>query len=386
MAALSKADASSTGLATLIDASNNSSRTSSAYATIAYHTARILIAQGKKADARRLIDEMLDNGDQLPLSARNSFLALRLTFAETLEDFLRYSLRKPFAFDFGGQTGTIEEIIAEQKKWYDPENQTQSREAYEAEIDEQYRREREWQGRMMFDAETIDVFNQHFPTAALVEVMRSPALPDYLRERFAVAIWMRAFLLNDIDLMVKATPELARYHPEFEPFLTKITNARNPAARNNAALYFVIKNPLLSPFIEDGMGKTDNEFAAFDSNDWWCAPYDTEYNDATDTVEPKSLPQRPSFLTVAQSQLAQDERERLKETGDAPKYLAEKVIEWARRYPTDARVPEAMYMMIEANGWTKYGCGNNEELRNKMTEHLRRRYPNSEWTAKLDQD
>jgi hypothetical protein len=143
---------------------------------------------------------------------------------------------------------------------------------------------------------------------------------------------------------------------------------------------------MLSPYIVDGMGKTDNEFGAFDSNDWWCEPYDSEYNNVTDTLEPKSLPPRPSFLTTPQSQSGQDERKRLKAIGDAPKFLAGKVMEWAARNPTDPRVPEAIYMMIEANGWTKYGCGNNEELRSELIKHLRKHYPNSEWTAKLDRE
>lgn len=386
MSALAKADKSSTGLPTLLTAANNMSRTSPAYITVAYHTARILLAQGKTAEAKRLVGDMLDIGDGLPVSARNSFMGLRLRFAETLEDYLIYSLRKPFAFDFDGQTGTIEEIIAEQKSWYSPGNETQTREQYDAEIDERYKDEKEWQGRMMFDTETIDVFNQHFPTSELITVLRSPALPDYLRERFALAIWTRALLLNDQVSLAKVTPDLAVTHPEFATLLAKISAARSPSARENAQLYFILKNPLLSPYIEDGMGKSDNEFGPFDSNDWWCEPYDTLYNDMTDSEEPKRLPPRPAYLSAAQSQTAQAERKRLKEIGDAPKFLAAKVMEWARKYPTDPRVPEALYIVIEANGWTKYGCGNNEELRDEIAAYLRRQYPGSEWTAKLNKD
>ena len=386
MAAIAKAAANSTGLAGLLEAAERTSRTSPAYLTIAYHTARVLIAQGKKSEAKRLLEEMLSLGDQLPVSSRNSFLELRLTFAETLEDFISYSLRKPFAFDFDGQTGTIDEIIAEQKKWYDPETHPQGREAYEAEIEAQYKQEREWQGRLMFDEATIEVFNKHFPTSLLQQAMRSPAMPDYLRERFAIAIWTRAYLFQDPQLLARATTDLIKYYPDFEPYLTRIVSSRSPAARENAALYFLLKNPLLSPYVIDGMGKTDNEFGSFDSNDWWCEPYDSEYNNATDTVEPKPLPTRPTFLSPEQSQAGQLERKQLKEIGDAPKYLAGKVMEWAARNPTDARVPEAIYIMIEANGWTKYACGNNEELRAEMIKHLRKNYPDSAWTAKLDKE
>ncbi|MEO6655569.1 MAG: hypothetical protein ABIO36_05760 [Pyrinomonadaceae bacterium] len=383
MTALSKADKSSTGLARLLEAANNTSRTSPAYTTIAYYRARILLFQNKTADARKLLDEMINLGDELPISARNSFIDLRLHLAATLEDFLKDSLKKPWGFDFDGDAGSVDDIIARQKQDYNPEYNTDGREAYEQEIDENYKDEKLWQDRLMFDTDTIELFNQHFSNTSMLEVMRSPALPDYMRERFAVAIWTRSYLLNDTQTLLKVTPELAKYRPEFEAFLTRVTNAKTPAARENALLFFVIKNPLLSPYIEDGMGKTDNEAGDFDSNDWWCERYDSEYSEEIHSEVPKGPPPRPAFLTAAQSQAAQTERKRLKVIGDAPKFLAAKVMDWAKHYPADRRVPEALYIMIQANGWTKYGCGNNEELRDEMAAYLKKHYPNSEWTSKL---
>jgi len=148
----------------------------------------------------------------------------------------------------------------------------------------------------------------------------------------------------------------------------------------------LLKNPLFSPYVEEGIGKTDNEFGEFDSNDWWCEADDMTYNDETGSEEVKSLPARPPFLTAAQSQSAQTERKRLKEIGDAPKFLANKVLDWSKHYPTDRRVPEALYIVIQANGWTKYGCGSNEELKDELATYLRKHYPTSEWTAKLAAD
>ncbi len=59
---------------------------------------------------------------------------------------------------------------------------------------------------------------------------------------------------------------------------------------------------------------------------------------------------------------------------------------WARAVPADRRVPEALHIVIEANGWTKYGCGNNEELRDEMTKLLKARYPSSEWVRKIESE
>ncbi|MFN0139029.1 MAG: hypothetical protein ACKVQW_02945 [Pyrinomonadaceae bacterium] len=387
MTALAKAEKSSTQLARLLEAAEKANTSSPAYTTIAYHTARIHLALGKNAEARKLIDEMLASGDLLTISARNSFQTLKLDLAETMEDFLRYSLLRPYGFDFDGSAGTIDEFIAEQKKWYNPEySEGKTREQYEAEVEARFTDEKLWQSRGMFDYETIETFNQHFPTVSLIDVMNSPALPDYMRRRFAIAIWTRAFLLSDMQSLNKAAPELIKAFPEFEEKLARVNAAKTPTARERALLYFVLKNPVLSPYIEDGMGRMDNTQEQWSSDDWWCEPYDSEYNDATNSQKPKQLPRRPAFLSPAQSSAAQAERKRLKALGDAPKFLAERVMTWARRSPMDRRVPEALYIMIEANGWTKYGCGNNEELRDQMAALLKSKYPNSEWTKKLITD
>lgn len=383
MTALSKADKSSSELPRLLEAADRASRSAPGYTTIAYHTARILIETGKNAEARKLIDEMLAQGDRLPISAQNSFMTLRLKLAATLEDFLKDSLQRPYAFDYSGDVSTVDEIIAEQKTYYDPEYNKEGREAFEREVEERFTTEKLWQDRLMFDSAIIEVFNQHFPTQQLIEVAKSPALPEYQRERFIIAIWTRAFLLDDLATVLRMTPELIKYHPEMATQLEPLMTAKTLPAQDRALLYFILKNPLFSPYIEDGMGKTDNEQEQFDSNDWWCEPYDEEYSDEANASIPRKLPPRPAFLTAAQSKLAQSERKRLRDAGDAPKFLAAKVLDWAKKAPADRRVPEALYIMIEANGWTKYGCGNNEDLRNELVALLKKRYPTSEWAAKL---
>lgn len=386
IAALSKAERSSTGLPRLIEAANNASRTSPGYQTIAFHTARILLEQGKSAEARRLIDDMLNAGDELPVSARNQFLSLRLWLAETLEDFLKFSMRRAYAYNFDGDVASVDEIIARRKAEYNPEYNKDGQEAFEREVDDQFKQEKLWQERQMFDTDTIDLFNRHFPQTMLLEVEKSPALPEYMRERFLIAIWTRAYLLDDMATLRRVSPELANYRPDLAPGLAKITAAKTQAALDHAVLYFVLKNPMLSPYIEDGIGRTDNEQGQFDANDWWCAPYDTEYNEAAGGEVPKPQPPRPAFLTAAQSQTAQAERKKLKDIGDAPKYLADKVMAWAKAFPADRRVPEALYIVIVANGWTKYGCGNNSELHDEFAAYLKKHYPGSEWTAKLTAD
>jgi hypothetical protein len=381
MTALTKAKAGSTDLKRLLEEAVAVSRSAPVYPTVAYHTARIYIEQKKFAEARKFLDDVLNSTLDLPVSSRNQFLKLRMSLAATLDEFLTFAQRKPFGFDFDGEVNTIDYFIAEQKGWYDPKyNAEQTREQYEREVEERLKEEKEWQERTMFDDDAVVIINQHFPLAVLLEAEKSPALPDYLQKRLATAIWMRAILLDNDVAARKISPEVAKFAPELEPLWTTYQNAATPLERKRAALYLILKNPILTPIIESGMGKTDNETSEFDYDDWWCAPSDYDYSQDSEEYR---LPDRPAFLTKAQSDAAQAERAKLKAMGDAPKFLGETVLEWQKLAPADKRVPEMLYITYKANGWTKYGCGNNEELREKISKVLKTRYPKSKWTAQM---
>jgi hypothetical protein len=384
MTALSKADKNSSELKRLLEAAEKMSSSSPAYPTVAYHAARIYLEQNKTSEVKKLLDEILNSSLDLPVSSCSQFLDLRLKLAESLDDFLRLALRKPFTFDFGGQSGTIDEFIAQQKSWYDPKYSQQTREEYDREIEESFKNEKLWQDRLMFDYPTINVLNQHFPLSVLIEAEKSPALPDYMRESFAVAVWTKAVLLQDYAAAAKIEPELFRIKPELQKQLEQIKNSKTETEKENARLYLILKNPVLSPFIENPLEKSDNEANSYDTNDWWCAPFDSEYDDQTGGEMPAYVPEKPRFLTAEQSLAAQNERKKIKELGDAPKFLGEKVLEWAKRSPADKRVPESLFIIYEANGWKKYSCGNNEDLREKAAALLRKRYPQSEWTQKFN--
>jgi len=383
LTAMSKAEKSSTELARLFEAADKVDRNATAYPTIAYHKVRILLEQGKTAEARKMLDEILESNIDLPISSRNKFLTQRAKLSETLDDYLKFAQLKPFAFDWDGTGGTIDDFIKQQKSWYTPESYpNQTREEYEKEVEENFKTEKLWEDRSMFDYATTNVMNQHFPMSVLLEAEKSPALPEYLREHFAIAIWTRAVLLDDFATVQKITPEILKFHPELTDLADKINLAKTLPAKQRAAYYMILKNPLFSPYLEDGLGKADNEFGTWDANDWWCAPYENEYDETTGEEVKAKLPPKPMFLTAAQSAAAQAERKRLVLIGDAPEFLGEKVLEWARLSPLDKRVPESLFIVYEANGWTKYGCGNKDEMRQKVGEILKKKYPQNEWTKK----
>lgn len=387
MTAISKAETNYSGIPRLLEAANNISRTSPGYNTIAYHQARLLLDLNKSDEAKKIIDDSLQFEDQLPISTKNSFIDLRRRVAENLDDLITNSLRKPYAWNFNGNFNNVDDMIAREKTFFDPEYNKEGREAFEKEVEDRYKDERLWQDRAMLDSAAIDLMNRSFPQNLLRQVEQSPALPDYLRPKFAIAIWTRAWLLDDTATLLAMTPELAKYEPELAPQLETITSATSQAAQDRAILYFILKNPIMSPYVEDGIGKSDNEFGMWDSNDWWCSSYLSESD--TDKDGNETVPDRlkePKFLTAEQKRQAMLERKRLIAIGDAPNILGLKVLDWAKRSPTDKRVPEALYITYSANGWTKYGCGNNEELQAQIESLLRKNYPSSEWTRKIDQD
>lgn len=384
MTALSKADTTSTELKSLLEAASRTSRTSPVFPTVVFHRTRILLEQGKTTEARKLLDEVLDPANELPVSTRNEFLEMRTNLSETLDEFLKYAQRRPFAFDLDGRGGTIEDIIKEEQSYHNPEySEGQTREEYDREVEQRFEKERRWQDRQMFDYETVEVMNRHFPIAVLLEAEKSPALPDYLRERFALAIWTRSIVLGDYVTADKIAPEVLRFKPEWKNLFEKLAGAKTPQAKQDIAVFIILNNPVLSPLVEYGFGKTENEFDSYGSENWWCAPYEADEEDLESSNKP--LP-KPVFLTEAHSRAAKTERKKLIEIGDAPRFLGEKVLEWAKRAPADKRVPESLFFAFQANGWNKYGCGNSDEMREEIRDVLTKRYPNSEWTKKMDNE
>lgn len=381
LTAISKAETGVEGLPSLLEAADRVSRNSVAFPTIAYHRARLLIESGKKDDARALLDELIASGDDLPISTQNRFKKLRASIASGLDDYLKASLLRPFAFDWDGRSGTIDDFVNEQKSWWSAENYpNQSRAEYEKEVEGRFRNEKLWENRAMFDFGTVSTINESFPISLMIDAERSPSLPEYLRERFAMAIWTKAALIGDVATVNKYAPVLANAHPELKTDMDAILKAPTPVARQRAIIYLMLKNPMVSPYLDDGFGKNDNTFDNFDSNDWWCGPYEPEEGS---TVNEEYRVKPPSFLSPAHIAAAKLERRKLVAVGDAPKYFGEKVLEWARLAPADKRVPESLLLVWRANGWTKYGCGSNVELRQQIGEVLKRRYPQSAETKTL---
>lgn len=380
MTAISKAHAGSPDLDNLIDKAQKIPTDSPAFATVFYHLARLQIELGKPAEAKALLDQLIDSPIDFPTSTRNQFLKLRMPLSATLDEFLLSALRTPYAFDFDGQIGSLDEELAERKTWWSPEAfPDQSQDEYNKSLEEQFTRYRTFASERTFDDDSIEIFNRYFPTDLIVKAQRSTVVPNHLAQRLAIASWTRAALLDNDAAAKQAATEIIRRVPEMKGALDEYLKATTPVARKRAAIFTMLRNPILTPVVEIGFD-ADNVADEWDANNWWCS-----WTFNTENEEPSSIPAPPKFVTAAQIAAAKSERSRLMNVGDAPEYFSKQVLEWARLAPTDKRLPEALYLAWKSNGWNKYGCGSGPEAQEPIARVLRMKFPNSEWAKKLDE-
>lgn len=381
MTAISKAHPGSPDLDNLIDKAEKIPTDSAAFATVFYHLARLNIELGKPAEAKALLDQLISSPIDFPVSTRNQFLKLRMPLSASLEEFLASALRTPYAFDFDGEIGSLDEELAERKTWWSPEAfPDQSQDEYNKSLEAQFDRYRTFASERTFDDDSIEIFNRYFPTDLIVKAERSTVIPNHIATRLAIAAWTRAVLLNDDAVARQAAAELIRRMPELKDSLDAYIKATTPVARKRAALFIMLRNPILTPVVEIGFD-ADNDAGEWDADNWWCS-----WTFNTENEEPSSIPSPPKFLTAAQLSLAKSERSRLMNVGDAPEFFGKQVLEWARLVPADKRVPEALYLAWKSNGWNKYGCGTGPEAQEPIANVLKTKYPNSDWTKKLDEN
>jgi hypothetical protein len=386
MTAVTKTRPELAGFAQVMKAADEISPSSPAYFTIAYYRAKMLIDQNNKPEARKLVARVLDETTDMPVSTRNLFTQLRMKVSDSLAEFLASSTRRPFGFSYDDDTArTIDEIIAEQKSWYNAEYDG-SQADYDAKIEQDFAAKKAWQDRQFFDTDVADVFDTNFPTSVLVEVIDRPELPDYLKRQLAYTIWTRAYLLKDEKTAVAMAPRVVALKPDIEPLMTAYVAARTPAERDLAGLYLLLKNGALSPYLQTGFYLDESpEPDIWQDDRWWCEQSDVDYDDSGNEVPKKIF--APPFLTPAQLQQARTQKAALKNTGDGLSYLSKRVMKWAATGAADKRLPEALYLIFQGNQWVKYSCGDtSDEIRAKAGDILKTRYPRSRWTAKMFAD
>jgi hypothetical protein len=398
-AALTKADKSSARVDRLILEAEKTDQHSAAFPTIAYQLVRLKIDQGRKIEARNLLDRILNSqAGELPVSARNQFLMQRAHLADSVTEFLRYAQQRVVAFSgYEGGIGTMRDLARFEKNHWNlyheisldtPGYTKQTKEEFEKDIDDSYEEFFPWDDRLMLDDETVEALNWHFPLVDLEQAARNPILPDYLRRHFVLAVWTRAIVLNNDEVAMRIAPEVIKAAPELEAALDAYVKAQTKEERRRTALYALLKSPTLSPLIPNGIPQATStaEQSNYDFEiAWWYALATTDYNMKEEREVAKVVP-KPVFLNAQELETAQRERAALIAAGDGKSYLGRRVLEWAKESPNDARIPEALFIAVKANESYKYGCNgweNDKDTLGKLVETLQTQYRGTVWAARL---
>lgn len=332
---------------------------SPAFASVAFHSARLLIASNRTDEARAALDRYLaDDRSHLSASALNLLLAQRMGLSRNLEEFLQTAPRRPAGFSDDSDGREI------------PDEQNETKEVTKG-------------SELFFDQDAADVFNRAMPVNTMSDAVRSRALPANLRLDVTQAAFMRAALLDDRTTAIAAANLLQSLEPELKELLAPYESASTAEARHFAAAYLSLKFPGLRPYVSYGVGRTTPR-AEIDSyrDNWWCVEPPSSrsgaMSDGEGEAQPKSKPViAPLFLRPSQS-AASRQYAALQALGTAPNYLCRIAIEWADKNPADRRAPEALHLAVKA---TRYGCTDKETGRwsKAAFDLLHQRYPNTAW-------
>ena len=359
--AISHADKTSAQKAELLSEAAKTPKNSAAYATVRYHQIRLLLADDKRSEAKKLLDEILaENFQNFPVSTQNKFLAERLILAENLAEFLKYAPRKAATFVWSDDGNEGGDDLKDDKDL------------------------QPWTNRAMFDEDSVAFMNEKMPLAALREAALNEQLPDHLKKFLVTAVWTRAVLLGNEPIAREFASLASRYAKEYAPLMTNYTNAATPADREAAALLVILNNPVIQPYVPVGFGRENSPPTSIDSirGNWWCAESQTDADNARYDHYGFVYPEvYPNFLTAEQTATAAREQKQIQTSGNSATYLARRAVEFAKRNPTQTQTPEILHLAVRS---TRYGCtdANTLQYSKAAFDILHKQFPKSPWTAK----
>ena len=380
--ALGKATKDSPKREELLQAAAKMPRTSKAYYTAQFHRLRLLEESGKPEEARSGLDAILNVHDAaLPVSACNTFLALRMKVAVDFDDFLKHALRPPSA------------VSTDMDGLDLPSTPEESCHSLRTEQQEGCL-ERSHPGPLL-DSDAARIFTSKLPTEMLLRAAKSPHLNPRTQKAVAQAAFARALLLkrdaeaNEAALALSSSPSL-------KASLGGYLAAKSEDEKHFSAVIFLLQHPEFHPAVTAGLGRerADGEIDSFRYN-WWCAygtraqgDYDSRYsefytpwNEPLRTIYPDEASLSPSFLTESQKANAGQEWEALQGAPSGVVWLGDQILAYAKDHPGDARVPQALHLVVRAS---RYACFDVETGRVSKSafQLLHRKYPSSEWTKK----
>jgi tetratricopeptide (TPR) repeat protein len=369
IAALMSSKGSNSEAIELLAASEAITPESAAYPTVSYHRARILREQGKIAMAASLAEDALQHSSEMPRSAVNLLLAERALDAATLDDFVHFLPLQPIGYDNGMEVHGENEFCYAEK----PSSSPCEKGVFEV-GDPQHL-------LPQINPDEAQFLNRGVTLDDLIQIARSPSLPDNLRKELAPAVWTRAVILDRVDQAAAIAPTAESVRPELKPYIAQYEAAKGADERHFLAAYAIAHFPGLRPFIPSVAPRvTRFDFADDFRDNWWCKsglPIECNkwYVEKASTREPMS----PAFYSAPQKETAAGELRQIFKLGDCGDWLSNTLIEWAKSHPSDERSPEALHFAMRS---IRFSADGTTKRSREIYVMLHSRYPNSEWAKK----
>jgi hypothetical protein len=353
VAALTAAGPKESSVPDLLTAASHIEASSPAFDTITFHRVRLLAALGHADEARGILDKILPVlRKQQPSSALNAFLSERMQVARNFDEFLTYAPRTLLDKNSQGAMAFLDAHASKQGPTAQPPS-------------------------LQFAEDSTVVFNRQMPLQRLVEAATSDILPPNLRQDVTLAAWTRSVVLEDKASAAALVPHL----PE---------SIRKTAGDGIGfpAVLAILRNPGLRPYVESGVSRLAS-YSYLESyrDNWWCGGLQQEYSG--NPPKPR-VPAPVTFLSDDQQKTAEAEYQRLRQRPCAPADLGQRVIDYAKAYPSDPDVPEALALTVRATHYGASTYGDDYEARTKQNsavskaafQLLHKSYPKSPWAAK----
>lgn len=315
---------------------------SAGYAHARYELCRLTLAAGKKQEARTLIDQALAIAN-LPPSAAAALKLLKVDTAKDLDDFVKLSFIAPAAVVNGWNTCEVPDNFAD----------TEKKLKYAVE-------------KPLLAPESAKFINGKLNLTSFLQAAGSASVQPANRADFAQAAFVRSVLLGDFDKAGKASALVKTAMPGSANLMKAFDSAVKPEEKKFAAVLFMLKNPGARPVVSPTLLRT-TAFGKIDDyqDNWWPSSGELYSNSKL------SLP----FANAdAPAEIA-----KMKALGAAPSYMGRVVVDYAKNHGSDARVPEALHLVVKA---TRFGAGdaNNGKISTEAFRYLHKTYAGSTWT------
>jgi hypothetical protein len=241
-----------------------------------------------------------------------------------------------------------------------------------------------------FDADATETLNQRVPLALWMDAAKNDLLPKSLQAEVARAAWVRAILLEDAASARAMAGRVAQLTPGLAGEMRGYLAVQNAAAARFAAVFLMLRAPGMEPEVRPGFGRrTEVMKSDMLRDNWWALAGDVRQgerdqdHDALVDLYPKGPFGPAEFLPAEQRAAAQTEWKKLVERGgNAVNFLAGETIAWATAHPQDPRVPQALYLVVEATHYGPADGVKSREYSKQAFDILHRRYAGSEWAKK----